>query len=133
MTSNVKSNKIAVISGVSLIDKVIKVIKRASAKSEESTEYDGFLSYHAESHAAGSGLGIGFMIGASGDLSVLGAILNLVLYGNRGEISFSPLLLDDILSERPYFICSIIIGVIIGLMVRLILGKGVPYIQWLKF
>lgn len=126
MKREVKSKTVEKYTGIRLIEKIILLIKQAGAPREDTYDRDGFLSYKSESHSVGSGIGIGFMIGASGRLSILGAILTLILYGNRGEFVIDTALIKDILSELHYFLPSLVMGVIIGLLIRLVLNLEIP-------
>lgn len=125
--TGVRSKRTAQFTGLTILDRVVHLIKQAGAPTEAQTERDGFLSYKSETHAAGAGIGIGFAIGASGELSFLGAILTFVIYGNRGEGFLSPVLVYDIRKEMQYFLGSLVIGLILGVAARLLLGLGVPF------
>lgn len=100
------------------LSRLVQFITTAGAPSESSTNRSGFASYHAESHSIGAGLGFGFMIGAAGRWSLLGVLLNLVLYGRRGGRLLEPKLAQDIVQEPHYFVASIVIGALLGVAVR---------------
>lgn len=122
----VRSKRTAQVTGLTILDRIIHFVKQAGAPSEEATERDGFLSYKSETHALGAGLGLGFMIGAAAELSVIGVILTFVLYGNRSDNFLSPVLIHDIRSELQYFIPGFAIGLTLGIISRFILGLGLP-------
>jgi len=101
------------------IDRIVHFIKVAGAASESVTERDGFLSYHAESHAVGTGLSVGFAFGVSSNWSALGGVATAILYGNRGDSPFEGKLLHDLISEKHYFLSSLVAGFIAGLVIKL--------------
>lgn len=123
---SVKSTRAAQLSGLTLIDGAIRCIKQAGAPSEDTYERDGFLSYHAETHAAGAGIGLGFTITASGNLRLFGVLSQVVLFGNDGEDLLEPRLLGDVKQERHYFLGGLVIGASLGLAARLATGAGIP-------
>lgn len=125
-SSELKSPLVGVLSGLPAIDRIIRLIKQAGAPKESTYERDGFLSYHAESHAAGAGIGLGFAILASGELRYLGVLLQVVLFGNRGEKLLEPKLLGDVKQERHYFLGGLVTGAVFGLLARLAVGTGIP-------
>lgn len=118
----VRSVLVAQLSGVTLLDRLVRFIRQAGSPSEDSYDRDGFLSYHAEPHALGAGIGLGFMALAAGDLRVLGLLLELVLFGNRSERLLEPRLVGDILQERHYFLGGIVLGGLVGLLARVVLS-----------
>lgn len=122
----VRSELLGHLTGLSILDRVVRFIKIAGSAREASFDHNGFLSYHAESHALGAGIAVGFLAAAAGLLGLLGVMLKLAIYGNRGESLFEPKLLEDILSERHYFLGGIVAGVIPGLITHLVVnGPGV--------
>lgn len=115
----VRSERVCRASGLPVIDRAIRLIKQAGAPSEESTARDGVLSHSAETHAAGAGLGLGFIIAASGTFRYLGILFQLVIVGNRGDTAFSPDILEDCRTELPYFLGGLVFGAVLGLGARL--------------
>lgn len=99
-------------------DRVIGFVKTAGAESEDATERDGFLSYHAETHALGTGIGVGFAAAASGELQLVGFVVAAILYGNRGSSVFSGKLLQDINQEKQYFLAGLVVGAVLGVATR---------------
>lgn len=128
--NGVKSDRLAQITGLTILDRVVHLIKQAGQPAEADTKRDGFLSYKSESHSLGAGLGIGFAIGASGELSILGGILTFVIYGNRDGIILSAELIRDIRAEVPYFLGGLFFGLVLGIVARLALGYGMP-LSWM--
>ena len=99
---------------MSLIDRLLQRVTEAGAPRESSHKRNGFLSHHEESHALGACLGLGFAIGVAGDLSVVGVLLSLILYGTRGDDLLEPRLVGDILAERHYAIAGLAVGILVG-------------------
>ena len=121
----VRSKRVAQATGITLIDGAVRFIKQAGAPSEETYERDGFLSYHAESHAAGAGLGIGFALAAAGELRLIGGFLTLVLAGNDGVSLADKKLARDIRQEPQYFLGGLVTGAVLGIGARAAAGVGV--------
>lgn len=121
----VRSKRVAQATGLTLIDQGVRLIKQAGAPSEGSYERDGFLSYHAETHAVGAGIGIGFALGASGELRLLGGFLTLVLAGNDGVTLTDKKLTKDIRQEPHYFLGGLVTGALLGVGARAVSGSGV--------
>jgi len=104
-----------------MIRKLITFIKQAGAASEQSTDRQGFLSYHAESHAVAVGLGAGFLLTLSGNGQLLGAVIGAISAGLRGESSRQPTkILTDVYQEPHYAIGGLVVGVILGALVGLL-------------
>lgn len=114
----VLSSKVAWLSGMNALEAVIRFGKQAGAPSESETDRDGFLSHAAETHAAGAGLGAGFMIAASGDFRYFGLLYETVVLGNRGEQVFEGRLLKDIQQEKHYFLGGLVLGAALGMASR---------------
>jgi len=121
----VRSTRVAQLTGITLIDGVVRFIKQAGAAKESTYERDGFLSYHAESHAAGAGIGIGFALAASGNLRFLGGFLALVIAGNDGVTLTDKKLARDIRQEPQYFLGGLVTGAVLGVGARAVNGAGV--------
>lgn len=118
MPTDVRSGRVCQACGLTAIDRVVRFIEEAGAPSERRTDRDGFLSYAAETHAVGAGIGLGFMIASTGEWRYLGVLLELVLFGNRGETRLGATLLRDILKERHYFLSGLVIGAMVGVWIR---------------
>lgn len=112
------SSKAAWLSGMNALEALIRFGKQAGAPSESATDRDGFLSYAAETHAAGAGLGAGFMIAASGELRYFGVLYEAVILGNRGGRVFEGQLLKDIQQEPQYFLGGLVLGAVLGMACR---------------
>lgn len=121
----VRSTRVAQATGLTLIDGAIRLIKQAGAPKESTYERDGFLSYHAETHAVGAGIGIGFALGASGELRLLGGFLTLVLAGNDGVKLSDKKLAKDIRQEPHYFLGGLALGGVLGVGARAVNRTGV--------
>lgn len=101
---------------------LIDFLTSAGAKTEESTDRDGGFSYHAESHAAGIAIGIGYGAVATGSFRLIGALLTLAVYGRRGSSFLSPALADDIRQEPHYALGGLVVGALLGLATRVVVG-----------
>jgi len=106
------------LTGLTSIDQIVRLIKQAGGPSESATERDGFLSYAAETHAVGAGLGFGFTIAASGELRYFGVVYQAVILGNRGGRLFQRQLLEDVTKEKQYFLGGLVAGSVLGLIAR---------------
>lgn len=95
------------------------LIEDAGAKSESDSERDGFLSYHAESHAAGVGLGLGFAAVATGNVQWLGLVLPAVTAGLRAKNREFGKILTDVRQEPHYALGGLVAGALLGLVARL--------------
>lgn len=94
-------------------------IRQAGAGNESDTDRNGFLSYHAEAHAVGVGLGAGFMLTLSGDEKLLGLVLAAISAGLRGEsTSDKSRVYEDIVSEPHYAIGGVVVGAVLGWIIR---------------
>ena len=101
-----------------MLQRLIRFVRSAGAASEAGTIRDGFLSWHAESHALLAPMGASFALMAVGRMRLLGLLVTAVLYGNRGENPFQPKLVEDIRQERHYAAMGLMIGIGLGMMVR---------------
>lgn len=97
---------------------LLQLVKTAGAASEDDTERDGFLSYAGETHALGTGLGVGFVAMATGRTRLLGLLLVAVLYGRQGKTALSPRLFRQLVEELPYFAVGLALGGGFGLLAR---------------
>ena len=113
-----RSNRICQATGVTIFDRLIAFVEQAGTPKESATERDGVLSYAAESHAAGAGLGVGFMISMSGYSRLYGLVYEVLTLTNRGDRLFHGQLLDDVRKEKQYFLGGLAAGGILGLIGR---------------
>lgn len=118
----VVSERLARLTGLPELDRVIAFIEGAGHPVEAETERDGFLSYSAEVHAAGAGAGLGFMIAASGELRYFGLLYEGLIVGNRGDQWFSGELLRDVRKEKHYFLGGLLVGAAFGLAAQAVTG-----------
>ncbi|REA00186.1 hypothetical protein DEQ92_20245 [Haloferax sp. Atlit-6N] len=92
----------------------------AGSPSEDSHAFDGFLSYHAEPHAAGLGLAAGFLFGATGDERLLSVGAGIAIAALRGADKKAPTaVLADVAQEPHYFFGGVVAGAIVGYAARL--------------
>jgi hypothetical protein len=89
-------------------------IKAAGQPNESNTDRDGFLSYSAEVHAVGVGLGIGFLAVATGNMQLLGVILPAITSGLRAKNREFSKILEDVYQEPHYAIAAVVVGMLLG-------------------
>lgn len=93
-------------------------LAEAGAPHEKTHERDGAFSYHAETHAAGLGFGLG-MAASSGVLGgeaklYIGALLAAAFGLNRGPQLKSKKIVVDVEEEPHYFIGGLGLGLLLG-------------------
>ena len=93
-------------------------IAEAGAPSERTYKRDGAFSYHAETHSAGLGFGLG-MAASSGvvgeDIQLyIGALLASAFGLNRGPQLKSKKIVVDVEEEPHYFIGGLGLGLLLG-------------------
>jgi len=97
-----------------LLERILTFARQAGAPSEEATERDGGFSYHAESHAFGVGLGVGFAAVTTGNYRII-ALITSGLFGlNRIPEMSSPRITGDLRKEPHYCLFGIVIGAVVG-------------------
>jgi hypothetical protein len=96
-------------------------IEDAGAKTESDSERNGFLSYHAESHAAGVGLGIAWLAMVTGNLQLLGLVVPAITAGLRAKNREFSKILTDIKQEPHYTLGGLVVGATLGVGVRMVL------------
>lgn len=107
-----------------MIQRFIQFIKDAGAKTEKASDRDGFLSYHAESHAAGMGLAGGFMATAAGETKLLGLVYAAAVHGTAKERNGKRRrILLDVVQEMHYALGGIVVGALLGAGVRVLTGE----------
>ena len=106
------------VSGLIVIDRLIHFVGTFGASKESATDRDGILSYAAESHAAGAGLGVGFLLAVSGYYRLFGAVYFGLAHRNRKGSLFSGQLLEDIQKETQYFLGGLVAGAVLGRIIR---------------
>jgi hypothetical protein len=100
---------------VSLVERAVRFFKSAGAVEEEDYERDGFLSYHAESHAAGMGIAAGWFVGATGQTELLSTVYAAAVYGKaQARSSKRRRILKDIVDEPHYALGGAVLGGVLG-------------------
>lgn len=103
-------------------DPIPDVIEDAGAPTEADSERNGFLSYHAESHAVGVGLGIGLAAVATGNIRWIGLVWPAITTGLRGKNKEFAKILADVKQEPHYGVAGLAVGAVLGAIVRLATG-----------
>lgn len=107
------------------IDKAVRFVKSAGAKTEADSDRDGFLSYHAESHAAGLGLAAGFAFAAWSEMSLLGIVYGAAVHGRVAQSAGKRRrILRDVVQEPHYALGGIVLGAVLGAAVRVAMARG---------
>ena len=105
---------------MTLLDRVVSLLKSTSAASEATTDRNGFLSYAAETHALGMGLAAGWFVAATGETQLLGVVYGAAVYGRtRGEGQKRSEILNDIATEKHYALGGIVAGALLGTVTRI--------------
>jgi hypothetical protein len=99
-----------------LANRIIKVVRQAGATDESKTNRQGFLSWKAETHALFASTALTFTILTLGRVSVLGALVFITLYINRGDTIRSKDVVNDILIERAYTYGGVVAGTVLALL-----------------
>jgi hypothetical protein len=113
-----------------ILKRVVHLIKQAGGKSEAKTKRDGFLSYHAETHAMGMGIAAGWFAAAQGSTELLGIVYAAAVYG-RAHASNGKRrrILMDIVQEPHYALFGAVAGAVTGAVTSSVLGiSDVPRI-----
>jgi hypothetical protein len=92
-------------------------IRQAGQPTESDTARNGFLSYSAEVHALGIGLGVGWLVTVTGDTQLLAVILPAITSGLRAKNKEFSKILQDIAQEPHYCIGAIPVGGLLGWVV----------------
>jgi hypothetical protein len=104
-----------------MLGPILKYIRQAGAKREQDTDRDGFLSYHAESHAVAVGAGAGFVAVATDETKLLGALLPAVTSGLRAKDREFGRILADVRQEPHYALGGLVLGAAVGALTRVVL------------
>lgn len=100
---------------VSLVERAVRFFKSAGAVDEDDYDRDGFLSYHAESHAAGMGIAAGWFLGATGRTELLSTVYGAAVYGKaQARSSKRRRILKDIVDEPHYALGGVVVGGVLG-------------------
>lgn len=105
---------------MTLLDSLIDRLREAGAKREADTERDGAFSYHAETHSAGIGAGLGMAAALTGQWRLVGLVVSIGVYAARGKSALDPKIAADVRQEPHYALGGLVLGVCIGLVARLI-------------
>lgn len=114
----------------SALKRLIRWVKAAGAPSEDSFPRNGFLSWHAESHAAGMGIAAGYSYFAFGEVRLVGMVYAAAVYG-RAHASNGKRrrIFRDITHEPHYALGGLVLGALLGLVSRFAamqMGVDVP-------
>lgn len=107
------------------LDRIIGFIKSAGAVEESDSERDGFLSYHAESHAAGMGIAAGYTAAAFSEMSLLGLVYGAATEGRIKQDTSGKRrrILADCKQEPHYCLGGLVVGGLLGTGTRAVLGQ----------
>jgi hypothetical protein len=98
-----------------LLKRLVVLAKQAGGETEPKTKRDGFLSYHAETHALGMGIAAGWWYGAEGDTQLLslvyGAAVEARAHAANGK---RRRILRDIAAEPHYALAGVVAGAVLG-------------------
>jgi len=91
-------------------------VASAGAKTESASKRDGFLSYHAESHALGMGIAAGWFFAATGRTELLGMVYAAAVYGKAHEVNGGKRrrILEDVRQEWHYALGGVVLGAVLG-------------------
>jgi len=94
---------------------LIPFVESAGAPTEGDYDRNGFLSYHAETHALGMGIAAGWWYGATGSNELLslvyGAAVNGRAHASNGK---RRRILKDIVQEPHYSLGGVVLGAVLG-------------------
>lgn len=99
-----------------MVNRIAEVVRQAGATDESKTTRQGFLSWKGETHALFASTALTFTILALGRVSVLGALVFITLYINRGDTIRSMAVVNDMLMERAYTYGGIVAGAVLTLL-----------------
>lgn len=104
------------------LDRLIRWAKRAGSKTEASHPEDGFLSYHAETHALGLGIGAGWAALLLNEASLLGIVYGAAVHGRVAQSGHGRRRVwMDVVQEPHYAIGGIVVGGLLALGARAVL------------
>lgn len=107
------------------IDRLVRFVKSAGAASEAATDRNGFLSYHAETHAVGLGVAAGFAAVAWGRESLLSLVYAAAVHGRVGQSDGKRRrVVKDCRQEPHYCLGGIVMGALLAAWMRVWLGKS---------
>lgn len=98
-----------------ILKRLVIFAKHAGAEKESMTKRDGFLSYHAETHALAMGLAAGWWYGAEGNTELLSLVyaagVNARAHAANGK---RRRILRDITQEPHYALAGVVAGAVLG-------------------
>lgn len=98
-----------------LMKRLVRFIERAGAEGEDDFEGNGFLSYHAETHAIGMGVAAGWWYGAEGTTELLGLVYAAAVNGEaHARNGKRRRILRDIVQEPHYALGGVVLGAVLG-------------------
>ena len=101
-----------------MLEEALRWVKSAGAVSESDSDRDGFLSYHAESHAAGMGIAAGWFATATGETQLLSIVYAAAVYGKaQGTNDKRRRIVRDVVEEPHYGLGGIVVGAALGAVV----------------
>jgi len=100
-----------------VLSKLVRVIRQAGAPSEDSYERDGFLSHHAETHAAGLGIGVGMIAMTTDEWRYVSALLAIAFGANRELSPSSDRITGDLKAEPHYLVGGLAVGLLLGALI----------------
>lgn len=106
---------------------IVRFIKAAGGKTEAKTKRDGFLSYHAESHALGMGTAAGYLAVAHGEKRLLGMVIAGAVHGQaHAKSGRRRRIFKDIVEEPHYALFGIVMGGVLGAVANVATGGAAP-------
>ncbi|ELZ05579.1 hypothetical protein [Natrialba aegyptia] len=100
-----------------VLSRLVRLIRQAGAPSEDSYERDGAFSWHAESHAAGIGIGVAMVAATTGEFRYVSALLAIAFGVNRELAPSDDGIVEDLRSEPHYLIGGLALGLCLGALI----------------
>lgn len=107
---------------MSRLNQLVQFIREAGSPRESSHERNSAFSYKSETHAAGMGFAAGFIAGATGETRLIGVVVGIAVYANRGDSVLQARVVNDLRAEPHYALGAIPLGYVVGTAVS---GVGV--------
>lgn len=108
------------------LDRFVAWVKAAGAPTEASHDRNGFLSYHAETHAVGMGVAAGYTAAAFSEASLLGIVYGTAVHGRiRQSEGKRRRIIADVRQEPHYALGGVVVGGLLGALTRLAIGQSV--------
>jgi hypothetical protein len=105
--------------------RIVSFVDGAFAASESDTDRDGPLSYHAETHAAGIGIGAGFAAAVFGEVSLLGIVYAAAVHGRLAQLEGKRRqMAKDCRREPAHCLTGVVVGVLLGALYRVASGQA---------